>query len=361
VRRILVTGGCGFIGANLVRHLLRSHADVEVLNLDALTYAGNPANLADLAGEPRYRFVRGEIADARLVTALLEGVWGVAHAAAETHVDRSLLEAAGLDGAGGAFIKTNVLGTYTLLQAARAAGVRRFLHVSTDEVYGPTPRGVFYTEAQPFAPRSPYAASKAGGEFQARAFFESYGLPVVITRGVNTVGPYQYPEKAVPLFTTNALLGLPLPLYGEGLQARDRLAVLDHCRAIDLVLHEGEPGEAYNVAAGNEATNREVAELILDALDLSHDLIQPVEDRAGHDDRYALDPSKLHALGWSPTRDLESLTVETVAWYRDHPEWWRPLRDAAGFRRYYEKQYGRRLSPFTPSPDPSPASRGRGA
>ena len=334
--RILVTGGCGFIGSNLVRHLLAAHADMEVLNLDLLTYAGNPANLSDLAGERRYRFVRGDIADGRLVRAAIEGCWGVINVAAESHVDRSLLD-------GGDFIRTNVLGTYTLLAAARDAGVARFLQVSTDEVYGPTPRGLAFREEQPFAPRSPYAASKAGAEFQARAFFESYGLPVVMTRAVNTVGPYQHPEKAVPLFTTNALLGLPLPLYGEGLQSRDRLYVEDHCRAIDLVLHEGEPGEAYNIAAGNEADNRTVAEMILDALDLPHDLIQPVEDRAGHDDRYALDSTRLHALGWSPTRDLEAVIGATVAWYREHPDWWRAVRDAS-FDQYYERQYGARLS-----------------
>ena len=336
MRRVLVTGGCGFIGSNFVRQLLRSHADIDLLNLDALTYAGNPANLADIAGEPRYRFVRGSIADARLVETLLAGCWGVAHLAAETHVDRSLLE-------GGAFIDTNVLGTYTLLRAATDAGVRRFLYVSTDEVYGPTPPGVRFREDAPFAPRSPYAASKAGGEFQARAFFESYGLPVVVTRGVNTVGPYQYPEKMVPLFATNALLGEPLPLYGEGLQVRDRLDVEDHCRALDIVLHEGEPGEAYNVAAGNEATNRAVAEMILDRLDRPRDLLTPVADRAGHDDRYALDAAKLQALGWTSTRDLAAVIERAVAWYRDNEAWWRPLRDRA-FARYYARQYGARLA-----------------
>jgi len=343
MRRILVTGGCGFIGSNLVRHLLRTHADVEVLNLDLLTYAGNPANLVDVAGDPRYRFVRGDVADARLIAALMRDVWGVAHVAAESHVDRSLLD-------GGDFIRTNVLGTYTLLRAAADAGVQRFHLVSTDEVYGPTPRGLAFRETQPFAPRSPYAASKAGAEFQARAFFESYGLPVVITRGVNTVGPYQHVEKAVPLFTTNALLGLPLPLYGEGLQARDRLFVEDHCRAIDLVLHEGEPGEAYNVAAGNEVNNRQVAEMILDALELPYDLIRPVEDRAGHDDRYALDAGKLHALGWAPTRDLDRVIVDTVEWYRTNEAWWRPLR-SGDFQRYYERQYGARLARVGPPPN----------
>jgi dTDP-glucose 4,6-dehydratase len=336
VRRILVTGGCGFIGSNLVRHLLRTYADVEVLNLDVLTYAGNPANLADLGDEPRYRFVRGDITDARLVATLMRDCWGVAHLAAESHVDRSLLE-------GGAFIRTNVLGTYTLLRAALDAGVARFLHVSTDEVYGPTPPGLEFDESAPFAPRSPYAASKAGAEFQVRAFFESHGLPVVITRGVNTVGPYQYPEKVVPLFTTNALLDQPLPLYGDGSQRRDRLDVEDHCRALALVLHEGEPGEAYNVAAGNEAANRDVAEMILDLLDKPHDLIRPVEDRAGHDHRYALDSARLRALGWWPERDLAAVIERTVSWYRDHPEWWRPLRDR-DFQRYYERQYGARLA-----------------
>jgi len=336
MRRILVTGGCGFIGSNLVRYLLATYPDVEILNLDALTYAGNPANLADLANERRYRFVRGEITDARLVAALLPGCWGVAHLAAETHVDRSLLE-------GGAFITTNVLGTYTLLRAALDASVGRFLHVSTDEVYGPTPDGLRFREDAPFAPRSPYAASKAGAEFQARAFFESYGLPVVITRGVNTVGPYQHPEKVVPLWATNALLGEPLPLYGEGRQRRDRLAVSDHCRALDTVLHAGEPGEAYNVAAGNEADNRTVAELVCDLLDRPHDLIQPVADRAGHDDRYALDAAKLHALGWSPRLDLDEVIAGTVQWYREHEAWWRPLRDRA-FAAYYARQYGARLA-----------------
>jgi dTDP-glucose 4,6-dehydratase len=336
VRRILVTGGCGFIGSNLVRHLLRAYPDVEVLNLDLLTYAGNPANLADLADEPRYRLVRGDISDARLVAALMPGCWGVAHVAAETHVDRSLLD-------GGDFVRTNVLGTYTLLRAATDAGVQRFLVVSTDEVYGPTPSGLAFREDQPFAPRSPYAASKAGAEFQARAFFESYGLPVVVTRGVNTVGPYQHVEKAVPLFTTNALLGLPLPLYGEGLQSRDRLFVEDHCRALDLVLHHGEPGEAYNVAAGNEANNRAVAEMILDALDLPYDLIRPVEDRAGHDDRYALDTRRLTSLGWAPAHDLEETIGATVEWYRRNEAWWQPLR-AGEFERYYERQYGARLA-----------------
>lgn len=336
MRRLLVTGGCGFIGSNLIRYLLATYDDLHVLNLDALTYAGNPANLADLAGDPRYRFVRGSITDARLVAAMLRGCWGVAHLAAESHVDRSLL-------AGGAFIETNVLGTYTLLRAALDAGVQRFLHVSTDEVYGPTPAGVWFDERAPFAPRSPYAASKVGAEAQARAFFESYGLPVVITRGMNTVGPYQYPEKMVPLFTTNALLGLPLPLYGDGSQVRDRLAVEDHVSALDRVLHDGEAGEAYNVGAGNDATNRQVAEMVLDLLDRPHSLLTPVEDRAGHDERYALDTAKLRALGWSPTRDLDTVIERTVGWYHDHPEWWRPLRDR-DFATYYDRQYGARLA-----------------
>lgn len=336
MRRILVTGGCGFIGSNFVRRLLATYADVEVRNLDVLTYAGNPANLADVQEDPRYRFVRGDITDARLVRTLIDGCWGVAHIAAETHVDRSLLD-------GGAFIKTNVLGTYTLLEAAREAGVQRFLHVSTDEVYGPTPPGVRFGEDTPFAPRSPYAASKAGAEHQARAFYESYGLPVVITRGMNTVGPYQHIEKMVPLFTTNALLDQPLPLYGDGSQVRDRLDVEDHCAALDLVLHQGEPGEAYNVGAGNEAPNRLVAEMILDLLEKPHDLLRPVADRSGHDERYSLDTAKLRALGWAPQRDLEAVISRTVAWYRDHPEWWLALRDAE-FASYYARQYGGRLA-----------------
>jgi dTDP-glucose 4,6-dehydratase len=335
LRRILVTGGMGFIGAAVVERLLAAHADVEVLNLDALTYAGNPANLAALADDPRHRFVRGDVRDARLVGELLRDTWGAIHLAAETHVDRSLLDGAG-------FISTNVLGTYTVLSAARDAGVRRVLVQSTDEVYGPTPEGVAVREDAPLAPRSPYSASKLGAEAQAHAFFASFGLPVVVARPMNTIGPRQYPEKAVPLFTINALLGEPLPLYGDGLQERDRFFVADHAAALDLLLHQGEPGEVYNAGAGNYATNRLVAEMICDLLDRPHDLIRPVSDRPGHDRRYRLDTGKLRSLGWAPAVGLEEALRRTVDWYRGNPDWWEPLRRRM-HEGYYQRQYGERL------------------
>jgi dTDP-glucose 4,6-dehydratase len=341
VRRILVTGGMGFIGSALVRRLLATHADVEVLNLDALTYAGNPANLADLT-TARYRFVRGDVRDARLVRALARGCWGVVHLAAESHVDRSLLD--GTD-----FITTNVLGTYNVLLAARDAGVRRVLVQSTDEVYGPTPEGVAVREDAPLAPRSPYSASKLGAEAQARAFFASFGLPVVVVRPMNTIGPRQYPEKAVPLFTIHALLGLPIPLYGDGLQERDRFYVEDHAAALDLLLHEGLPGETYNAGAGNYATNRAVAETICDLLDRPHDLIRSVSDRPGHDRRYRLDTSRLRALGWAPAVGLEEALRRTVDWYRANPAWWRPLRERM-LAGYFQRQYGERLAGAAPLP-----------
>ena len=336
MRRVLVTGGMGFIGSALVRRLLATHPDVEVLNLDALTYAGNPANVAELTGDPRHRFVRGDIRDARLVREVVCGCWGIIHLAAESHVDRSLLDATD-------FITTNVLGTYHVLAAARAAAVERVLVQSTDEVYGPTPAGVEVREDALLAPRSPYSASKLGAEMQARAFHTSFGLPVVVSRGMNTIGPRQYPEKAVPLFTINALLGEPLPLYGDGMQERDRFFVDDHAAALDVLLHHGEPGAVYNAGAGNYATNRLVAETILDLLDRPHDLIRPVKDRPGHDPRYRLDTSRLRSLGWAPTLGLEEALRRTVDWYREHRAWWQPLRERM-HQGYYQRQYGERLA-----------------
>lgn len=335
MRRILVTGGMGFIGSALVRRLLDTHPDVQVFNLDVLTYAGNPANLAELADAPRYRFVRGDIRDARLVAEVAHGCWGVIHLAAETHVDRSLFD-------GADFITTNVLGTYNVLAAARDAGVPRVLIQSTDEVYGPTPAGVEVREDAPLAPRSPYSASKLGAEMQARAFWASFGLPVVVARGMNTIGPRQYPEKMVPLFTINALLGEALPLYGDGRQERDRFYVDDHAAALDLLLHEGAVGEAYNTGAGNYATNRDVATLICDLLERPHNLIRPVADRPGHDPRYRLDTTKLRSLGWQPRVGLEEGLRRTVDWYRANRPWWEPLR-ARMFEGYYQRQYGERL------------------
>jgi dTDP-glucose 4,6-dehydratase len=344
VRRILVTGGAGFIGSALVRRLLDRYADVEVLNLDALTYAANPTTLNDRCGDSRYRFVQADIRDAGAVVECMTGCWGVAHLAAETHVDRSLLDGAN-------FISTNVLGTYNILAAAREAKVERVLVVSTDEVYGPTPEGTAFREDAAMAPRSPYSASKVGAEMQAQAFRESFVLPVVISRGMNTVGPYQHPEKMVPLFTINALLGEPLPLYGDGEQERDRMFVDDHAAALDCLLHFGQLGEAYNVGSGNYAINIDVARAICDLTGQPNSLITPVSDRPGHDKRYRLDTSKLRALGWQPTATLDETLRRSVEWYRQNQAWWQPLRQRMQ-QGYYQKQYGDRLSLSTHAREP---------
>src|SRR2546425_5816337 len=276
----LITGGSGFIGSNFILRLLRGHADARVINLDKLTYAGNPANLRDIDGDERYRFVRGDICDGQAGQDLTQAADYVVHFAAETHVDRSLMEP-------GSFIQTDVFGTYTLLEAARQSGrLQRFLHISTDEVYGEVlPTDTPSVETDPLDPRSPYAASKAGGEMQCLAYIETYGLPIVIARPANNVGPRQHIEKFVPLCVTNAVNDEPLPLYGDGLQIRDRLYVDDHCEALELLLREGEPGEAYNIGANNQSTNLRVAEVILDLLEKPRSFIRLVEDRRGHDRR----------------------------------------------------------------------------
>lgn len=333
---LLVTGGCGFIGSNYIRWALAKRPGDRIINVDKLTYAGNPQNLTDIEHDERYRFVQADIADAPRMADLMRGVDYVVHFAAETHVDRSLLS-------GAEFIATNVFGAYALLVAARDNGVKRFLHVSTDEVYGPVGPENPSTEDAPFKPSSPYSASKCGGELIASSFYRSYGLPVVITRGANTIGPYQYPEKAIPLFATNALDGQPLPLYGDGSQMRDRLFVTDYCSAIDLVLHDGVAGEAYNVWAGNPCTNREVVERVLDILGAAPGLIVPVEDRAGHDRYYFMNGDKLRAMGWQPEYDLEAAVRTTVEWYRDNRWWWEPIKSGE-YRAYYEKQYGDRFA-----------------
>jgi dTDP-glucose 4,6-dehydratase len=335
LNRILVTGGAGFIGSHFVRRLLRRHPDYQVTNIDKLTYAGNRDNLRDVEGEPRYRFVLGDICDAALVDELMAQADAVVSLAAETHVDRSLLEA-------GAFIQTDVYGTYVLLTAARRHGAQRFLQVSTDEVYGEMPEGQFASETDPLRPRSPYSASKAGGDMQCLSFAVSYGMPVMVSRGVNAVGPNQHPEKFVPLFITNALQDQPLPLYGDGLQVRDWLYVEDFCEALDVILHQGQPGEVYNIGAGNQRPNIQVAEAILDQLGKPRDLIRRVPDRPGHDRRYALDGSKLRALGWSPRHTFEEALAKTVAWYSENEDWWRRARGDA-YQEYYQRQYGWRL------------------
>jgi dTDP-glucose 4,6-dehydratase len=284
--------------------------------------------------------VQGDICDAELVGQLMADVDAVVHLAAESHVDRSLLDA-------GAFIQTEVYGTFVLLEAARRRGVERFLHVSTDEVYGQSLGDQEFTERDPFAPRSPYAASKAGGELLAHAFLETYGLPVVIARPANNIGPRQHPEKAIPLFVTNALDDQPLPVYGRGLQVRDRLYVEDNCAALDLLLHRGETGEAYNIAAGNERTNIDVAETVLELLEKPKSLIRFVEDRPGHDDRYRMSAAKIGALGWSPKHDFRSAMERTVDWYRENRWWWEKVKSGQ-YREYYQKQYGKRLAEATP-------------
>jgi len=341
VRRILVTGGCGFIGSNFVRHVLMSHPGVEVVNLDALTYAGRLENLADVADDPRHTFVHGDICDAEVVSRAMEGCDTVVNFAAETHVDRSLLGA-------GHFIQTDCYGVWVLLEEARRRGVERFIQISTDEVYGSIESGSF-TETDPLMPRNPYSASKAGGDRIAYSFWASHGVPVVITRASNNFGPYQYPEKLVPLFVTNALADLPLPLYGDGGNVRDWLFVEDHCRAIDFLIERGEPGEVYNIAGGNERTNLEVTRMILDVLDKPHDLIRFVTDRPGHDRRYSLDAGKLARLGFEPATRFEEALERTIRWYVDSPGWWRPIREQdEEFAAYYQRQYGDRLGDASP-------------
>ena len=339
MRSVLVTGGAGFIGSNFVRHLLASY-DYQIVNLDKLTYAGNLDNLRDVQDDPRYRFVQGDICDSELVSGLMANVDAVVSFAAESHVDRSLEDP-------GAFIQTDVYGIYVLLEAARQVNIQRFLHISTDEVYGQSLGDQRFTESAPFRPRSPYAASKAGGELQCHAFVETYGLPVIVARPANNIGPGQYPEKAVPLFVTNALDDQPLPLYGQGLQVRDRLYVDDHCEALDLLLHRGEVGEAYNISADNERTNIDVAETILEMLEKPKSLIRFVEDRLGHDQRYHMDSQKIRALGWSPQHDFPAAMEKTVAWYRDNRWWWEKIK-AGEFRDYYQRMYGRRLAEARP-------------
>ncbi|MCP4642066.1 MAG: dTDP-glucose 4,6-dehydratase [bacterium] len=329
---IFVTGGAGFIGSNFVRYMLAAYPDVHVVNFDKLTYAGNPDNLRDL-DETRHTFVHGDIADGAAVKEAMECCDAVVNFAADSHVDRSIMGAS-------EFIATNVSGVHNIVEAARLHGVARVLLVSTDEVYGSIETGSF-SEDDRIRPRNPYSASKAGGEMIGLSYFETFGLPVMVTRGSNTYGPYQYPEKVLPLFVTNAIDDEPLPLYGDGRQVRDWLHVQDHCRGIDCVLRNGEPGEIYNVAGGNERENIVLTKRILELTGKGEDLIKPVKDRPGHDRRYSVDSSKLKALGWRPETDWDDGIADTVRWYQDNEDWWRKIKSGA-FREYYEKQYGQR-------------------
>jgi dTDP-glucose 4,6-dehydratase len=334
VRTLLVTGGAGFIGSNFVRHMLTAHPDVQVVNYDLLTYAGNLKSLADLEDEPRHRFLRGDIRDRTRVRAVLgeHGVDAVVHFAAESHVDRSIMGA-------GIFAETNVVGTQVLLDASREHGVERFLHVSTDEVYGSLGPNGRFTEETPLHPNSPYAASKAGSDLLALASHHTYGFPVIVTRCSNNYGPYQFPEKLIPLMIANAIDGKRLPVYGDGLNVRDWLHVEDHCAALDLVLQRGTPGEVYNIGGDNEWTNIDIVRLILGLLGKPEELIQYVRDRPGHDRRYAIDAGKIRRqLGWTPRQTFEQGIRTTVEWYRTHEAWWRDVISGE-YQEYYRKMY----------------------
>jgi dTDP-glucose 4,6-dehydratase len=331
--KILVTGGAGFIGSNFVRHVLRKHPDHEVVVLDKLTYAGNLANLADVANDPRYKFVRGDICDDAIVRETMDGCDVCLNFAAETHVDRSI-------GDPGSFVQTDVYGAYILLEAAKDLRLARFIQVSTDEVYGERMESPA-TEEAPLMPRNPYAASKAGGDRLAFSYWATWEVPVVITRCSNNYGPYQYPEKLIPLFATNAIDDQPLPVYGTGKNVRDWIHVLDHCEALDLLLHaDGSvDGEVYNVAAENALDVLEITARILDVLGKPKSLIRHVADRQGHDRRYWLSARKLRdAVGWKPRRRFEEGIEETVRWYVEHEDWWRPIK-SGDFLEYYKKQY----------------------
>ena len=328
--RLVVTGGAGFIGSNFVRFMLRRYDDLEVVNLDKLTYAGNLDNLRDVEDDARYTFVKGDICDAAVVRAALQGADAVVNFAAETHVDRSISGPQD-------FINTDVLGTHTLLEAVRELGIARYVQISTDEVYGSTETGSF-TEESDLAPSSPYSASKAGADLLVLAYHRTYGAPVLITRSSNNYGPWQYPEKIIPLFITNAIDGQALPVYGDGLNVRDWLYVDDNCAGIDAVLRKGALGEVYNIGGGNEVKNLALTRHILELLGKSPELIRFVADRPGHDRRYSIDCGKLQALGWHPATPFETGLERTVSWYRDNPTWWRKIKSGE-WREYYEQQY----------------------
>ena len=333
--RWLVTGGLGFIGSNFIRVVLRERPDVRIVNLDAMTYAGNPANLHDVERDSRYSFVHGDLCDPTAVaTALDGGVDAIVNFAAETHVDRSILDPEG-------FLRTDILGTHVLLEAVRERSIPRFLQVSTDEVYGDVSEGES-VETDALRPRSPYSASKAGGDLQVLAYHTTFGTPVLITRGSNTYGPYQYPEKLIPLFVTNLLDDQSVPVYGDGLQIRDWLHVEDHARGILHVLEHGDVGNVYNVGGGNPHTNMEITQRLVSGCGRSMDThVRHVADRAGHDRRYAVDTSKARALGWSPRVEFASGLMDTIEWYREHEAWWRPLKSGE-FLEYYKRQYAHR-------------------
>ncbi|GAA0137505.1 dTDP-glucose 4,6-dehydratase [Paenibacillus sp. YSY-4.3] len=335
--KLLVTGGAGFIGSNFVLYMLQQYPEYDIINVDSLTYAGNLENLKSAENNPKHTFVRADITDAKAMNDLIrQGVDVIVNFAAESHVDRSILEP-------DVFVKTNVLGTQVLLDIARKYEITKFVQVSTDEVYGTLGETGLFMETTPLEPNSPYSASKAGGDLLVRAYHETFGLPVNITRCSNNYGPYQFPEKLIPLMISRALADEPLPVYGDGLNVRDWLYVEDHCSAIDLVIHKGRNGEVYNIGGNNERTNLQIVQTILEQLGKSESLITFVKDRPGHDRRYGIDPAKIiNELGWKPKHNFETGIKETIEWYLQNKEWWTRIQSGA-YQEYYAKQYGERL------------------
>lgn len=334
MKKLLVTGGAGFIGSNFVRHILGKRDDCHITVLDALTYAGHLENLEDVKDNPRFAFVKGDIRSAADVDPLVAEADIVINFAAESHVDRSIHDAENT-------ITTNVMGVFTLCEAAKKYGVERFVQISTDEVYGDIESG-FSKETDGLFPNSPYSAGKAGGELLAKSYYRTYGVPVMVTRGSNTYGPYQQPEKLVPLFVSNAMEDKPLPVYGDGMQIRDWLHVLDHCSGVETVMDKGEPGEVYNIGGNNQRPNIEIINTILEVTGKDESLMKHVEDRPGHDRRYALDSEKLLAMGWPRIHDFETGMRETIKWYMDNESWWRPIKEGKGHKEFSEKWYANR-------------------
>ena len=334
--KVLVTGGAGFIGSNFVRYAIDAHPDWQVTTLDKLTYAGRLENLKSVENNPRHRFVKGDVADAAVAAPLVRESDIVVHFAAETHVDRSIKNA-------GEFITTDVFGTFVLLEAAREnKNLRRFVQISTDEVYGSVPEGSS-RETDELRPRNPYSASKAGADRLAYSYWATYNVPVIVTRASNNYGPNQFPEKIIPLFITNLIDDIPVPLYGDGQHERDWLHVNDHCRAVDLLIERGVCGEVYNIGGGNEVKNVDLTHRILELVGKPTSLIKPVADRPGHDRRYSLDTGKLQSLGWKPLERFDEGLAKTVAWYRENEWWWRPIKDEdPEYKKYYQGQYGNR-------------------
>jgi len=330
--KLLITGGAGFIGSNFIHYILKKYPDYQIVNLDKLTYCGNLDNLKEVEDNPNYKFIKGDICDQKKVTEIFEEEKPdfVIHFAAETHVDRSILDPY-------TFTETNIIGTHILLETAKKFGIKKFLHISTDETYGSIENEKF-KEDDILMPNSPYSASKAGADLLARSYYETFSLPVIITRSSNNYGPYQFPEKVIPLFISNILEGKKVPLYGTGKNIRDWIYVLDNCEGLDTILHKGEIGEIYNIGGGNEKTNLELTKIILNELGKDESQIEYVEDRLGHDFRYALDIEKAKKIGWEPKHSFEEAIKETIKWYLENKDWWKKLKQKE-FEEYYEKQY----------------------